>query len=329
MSTFQPDVSIIVPVYNEEESLPELHRWISRVVGEHKLSAEIIMVDDGSSDQSWAVISSLSSEDPRVQGVRFQGNQGKSSALQTGFQLAAGEVVITMDADLQDSPDEIPGLRQMIVAENYDLVSGWKRKRHDPLEKTLPSKFFNKVTSIVSGIKLHDFNCGLKAYRNEVVKSIRLSGEMHRYIPLLAKWNGYGRIGEKVVEHRARQFGVTKFGFERYINGFLDLISVIFVTRFKKKPMHFFGLLGSLSFLVGLFITLYVIGDKIYKLYYNLPVRDVVDQPLFFLALVALIIGTQLFLAGFLAELILRVNPTRHDTLIAETTDAMEVTDAP
>ncbi|MEM9326703.1 MAG: glycosyltransferase family 2 protein [Bacteroidota bacterium] len=323
------DISVVIPVYNEDESLPELHRWIVSVLEEHNLSAEIIMVDDGSRDRSWEVISGLSKADHRVRGVRFPGNQGKSEALQTGFQMARGEVVITMDADLQDSPDEIPGLRAMVLEQDFDLVSGWKKKRHDPLEKTLPSKFFNKVTSIVSGIKLHDFNCGLKAYRNDVVKSIRLYGEMHRYIPLLAKWNGYGRIGERVVEHRARKFGVTKFGLERYLNGFLDLISVVFVTRFKRKPMHFFGLLGSLSFVVGLFITIYVIGDKIYRLYNEMSVRDVVDQPLFFLALVALIIGTQLFLAGFLAELILRVNPSRHDAPIAETTDAPQEADVP
>jgi glycosyltransferase involved in cell wall biosynthesis len=231
---------------------------------------------------------------------------------------------------LQDNPEEIPELYDMIIKEGYDMVSGWKKKRCEPVQsKNLPSRFFNWTARRISKIKLHDFNCGLKAYRKEVVKSIRLYGEMHRYIPLLAKWNGYGRIGEKVVEHRARKFGVTKFGFERYINGFLDLISVVFVTRFKRKPMHFFGLLGSLSFVVGLFITLYVIGEKIYRLYFDLPVRDVVDQPLFFLALVALIIGTQLFLAGFFAALLLRVNPSRHDAPIAETTDATQEADVP
>lgn len=315
------DLSIIIPVFNEEESLIPLIDWINEALKEHSILYEILFIDDGSIDESWSIIKSLSVANQSVVGIKLQGNQGKSEALQVGFRHSKGDVVVTMDGDLQDSPDEIIPLMNMVLNENYDLVSGWKKKRHDPLEKRLPSKFFNKVTSWVSGIDLHDFNCGLKVYRKEVVKSLQLYGEMHRYIPLLAKWNGYGKIGEKVVQHKARQFGTTKFGWERYITGFLDLISVIFVTRFKKKPMHFFGGLGSLSFFIGLGITAFVIGDKIYRIYFQLPVRDVVDQPLFFLALVALVIGTQLFLAGFLAELILRNDPDKDNNRIAESTE--------
>lgn len=318
MKKEQTDVSLVVPVFDEEESLPELFEWIRKVLSRHELKGEIIFIDDGSTDASWDIIDKLSRDNPEVIGLRFNRNYGKSAALHTGFKQASGEVVITMDADLQDSPDEIPELRRMIIEEGYHLVSGWKKKRHDPLSKTVPSKFFNWVTRIVSGIKLHDFNCGLKAYQNRVVKSIEVYGEMHRYIPLLAKWGGFKKIGEKVVEHRARKYGVTKFGLERYLNGFLDLISVSFVTRFRKNPMHFFGLLGTLSFIAGFFITCYVIGDKLYKQYYQLPVRDVVDQPLFFLALVALIVGVQLFLAGFLGEMVTLSNPNKSDYLISE-----------
>lgn len=273
---------------------------------EHGLSFEAIFVDDGSSDNSWAVIDEISKADSNYKGIRFTRNYGKSAALQIGFDNASGEVVITMDADLQDSPDEIPALRKMILEDGYDLVSGWKKKRHDPLSKTIPSKFFNSVTSRVSGIKLHDFNCGLKAYKNQVVKNINVYGEMHRYIPLIAKWNGYKKIGEKVVQHRARQFGETKYGWERFITGFLDLLSVTFVTRFRKSPMHFFGTLGTLFFLLGTFITIWLIGQKLYYIYilnaYD-QLRPITEKPLFFLALVAVVIGTQLFLAGFLAEL--------------------------
>lgn len=312
------DLSVVVPVFNEEESIPELFEWIVRVVDDHGITTEVIFIDDGSSDSSWQVISTLHKSDSRARGIRFNRNYGKSAALQTGFQASKGEVVITMDADLQDSPDEIPGLVKMISEEDYQLVSGWKRKRHDPIGKTIPSKFFNAITRMVSGIKLHDFNCGLKAYHKDVVKSIEVYGEMHRYIPLIAKWNGYYKIGEKVVQHRERKYGTTKFGLERFVNGFLDLISVSFVTRFRKNPMHFFGTLGTLSFLFGLMVTGYVIGDKIYKLSQHLPARDVVDQPLFFLALIALVIGTQLFLAGFLAEMIIQVNPKKSDYLIRE-----------
>ena len=309
------ELSLVIPVYNEEESLPELCKWLERVITASGLSTEALFVDDGSTDRSWPIIRELHEKHDFVKGIRLQGNQGKSFALQAGFDQAEGDVVITLDADMQDSPDEIPALYRMVREDQWDLVSGWKKKRHDPLEKRLPSRFFNGVTRWVSGIKLHDFNCGLKAYRKEVVKSIRLYGEMHRYIPLLAKWNGFTRIGEKVVEHRARQFGKTKFGFERYLTGFLDLLSVIFVTRFKKRPMHFFGGLGSLAMFVGLSITIYVVGDKVYRINQQLPVRDVVDQPLFFLALVALIIGVQLFLAGFIAELILRVMSGKKEQL--------------
>ena len=273
---------------------------------EHGLSFEAIFIDDGSSDNSWKVIDEISKEDSNYKGIRFTRNYGKSAALQVGFDNASGEVVITMDADMQDSPDEIPALRKMIIEEGYDLVSGWKKKRHDPLSKTIPSKFFNSVTSRVSGIKLHDFNCGLKAYKNQVVKNINVYGEMHRYIPLIAKWNGYKKIGEKVVEHRARQFGVTKYGWERFVTGFLDLLSVTFVTRFRKSPMHFFGTLGTLFFLLGTFITIWLIGQKLYYIYildaYD-KLRPITEKPLFFLALIAVVIGTQLFLAGFLAEL--------------------------
>ncbi|MEP4533394.1 MAG: glycosyltransferase family 2 protein [Cyclobacteriaceae bacterium] len=318
MTKSQLDLSIVVPVFNEEESLPELFDWIVRVVDEHGISTEVLFIDDGSTDTSWAVIEELNAKDKRAHGVKFNRNYGKSAALNVGFEQCQGEVVMTMDADLQDSPDEIPELVDMIRKEGYHLVSGWKKKRHDPISKTLPSKFFNKVTSIVSGIKLHDFNCGLKAYHHSVVKNIEVYGEMHRYIPMIAKWNGFSKIGEKVVEHRARKYGYTKFGLERFVNGFLDLISVSFVTRFRKNPMHFFGLLGTLSFVFGILVTGWIIGTKLYNLHYHLPVRDVVDQPLFFLALVAVVIGTQLFLAGFIAEMIIQVNPKKNDYLVIE-----------
>ena len=312
------DLSLVIPVYNEDESLPELFDWIVRVIDANGINAEVLFVDDGSTDASWEVITSLNQKDRRAKGTRFNRNYGKSAALNVGFNQSKGEVIITMDADLQDSPDEIPGLVSMIREEGFHLVSGWKRKRHDPFSKTFPSKFFNKVTSWVSGIKLHDFNCGLKAYHHSVIKNIDVYGEMHRYIPLIAKWNGFTKIGERVVEHRARKYGVTKFGWERFVNGFLDLISVTFVSRFRKNPMHFFGLLGTLSFGFGAIVTVYLIADKMYCLHYGLSVRDIVDQPLFFLALVALIIGTQLFLAGFLAEMVTLVNPKKNDYLIVE-----------
>ncbi|MDN3203141.1 glycosyltransferase family 2 protein [Algoriphagus sediminis] len=296
-------ISVVIPVFNEEESIPELTQWISRVMIQHGFSYELICVNDGSTDNSWTVIRELSKTDKEIKGINFTRNFGKSAALDAGFKKADGEVVITMDADLQDSPDEIPELYRMITEEGLDVVSGWKKERHDPISKTIPSRFFNGVTRWISGIPLHDFNCGLKAYKRKVIKNIHIYGEMHRYIPLLAKWAGFSKIGEKVVQHRARKYGVSKFGLERFLNGFLDLISVSFVHRYKKKPMHFFGLLGTFSFITGFLITCWLIFQKVYGLSKGLQVREIVDQPLFFLALVALIIGVQLFLTGFIAEL--------------------------
>lgn len=308
------DLSIIVPLYNEEESLPELCEWINRVCVEHQFSYEIVLVDDGSTDDSWKIVQQLKSAYSGIKGIKFQRNYGKSAALNEGFKAAQGDVVITMDADLQDSPDEIPGLRQMILDGGYDLVSGWKKVRYDnKLTKNIPSKFFNAVTSRVSKIRLHDFNCGLKAYRKKVVKSIEVYGEMHRYIPVLAKWAGFKKIGEKIVEHRPRKYGVTKFGWERFVNGFLDLLSITFVGKFSKKPMHFFGLWGTAFFLVGLLITLYLIISKIVN-----PAFALTNRPGFYLALTALIIGMQLFLAGFISELIARNAPGRNFYLIEE-----------
>ncbi len=312
------DLSVVVPLFNEDESLQELCDWIVRVV-DGQYTYEIILIDDGSTDNSWQVVEQLSNQNPNIKGIQFNRNYGKSAALDTGFRYCSGNVVITMDADLQDSPDEIPGLYGMIAEQGYDLVSGWKKRRHDPISKTIPSKFFNYITRKISGIHLHDFNCGLKAYKGKVVKNIEVYGEMHRYIPLIAKWNGFKTIGEQVVEHRARKYGVTKFGLERFINGFLDLLSITFVSRFKKKPMHFFGSLGTISFFVGLIITVWLIGVKLYhNLFLNEAARSVVDQPLFFLALVALLVGVQLFLAGFLAEMISLNSRNRQDYLIAK-----------
>jgi glycosyltransferase involved in cell wall biosynthesis len=308
------DLSIIVPLKDEEESLPELVAWIKKVCDEHQYSYEVILVDDGSSDQSWNVIETLSAANPSVKGIKFQRNYGKSAALNEGFKASQGAVVITMDADLQDSPDEIPGLRKMIVEDGFDLVSGWKKKRYDnKLTKNLPSKFFNAVTSKVSDIKLHDFNCGLKAYRKNVVKSVEVYGEMHRYIPVIAKWAGFKKIGEKVVEHRPRKYGVTKFGWERFVNGFLDLMSITFVGKFSKRPMHFFGLWGTIFFLLGISITLYLIIAKIV----NTDVA-LTNRPGFYLALTSVIIGMQLFLAGFISELISRNAPGRNSYLIED-----------
>ncbi len=298
-----PQISVVIPVFNEEESIPELTHWISSVMDTHGFSYEVILINDGSTDRSWEVIQKASAENPNLKGLNFTRNFGKSAALDAGFRRAVGDVVITMDADLQDSPDEIPELYDMIINGGLDVVSGWKKERHDPISKTVPSKFFNGVTRWISGIQLHDFNCGLKAYRNKVVKNVQVYGEMHRYIPLLAKWNGFSKIGEKIVQHQPRKYGYSKFGFERFLNGFLDLITVSFVHRYKKKPMHFFGLLGTLSFLSGFGITAWLIFEKIYSLSNGLKVREIVDQPLFFLALVALIIGVQLFVTGFIAEL--------------------------
>jgi glycosyltransferase involved in cell wall biosynthesis len=286
----------------------------------HRFSYEIILVDDGSTDNSWAVIKALKQKYSSLVGIKLVRNYGKSAALQVGFQAAKARVVITMDADMQDSPDEIPELYQMIVEQNYDLVSGWKKKRYDPLSKTIPTKLFNAATRAMSGVMLHDFNCGLKAYKHQVVKSVQVYGEMHRYIPVIARWAGFKKIGEKVVEHRPRKYGVTKFGLERFINGFLDLLSITFVSKFKKKPMHFFGGIGLLFFLSGFNITAFLIGEKLYKIYHELPVRDVVAQPLFFLALTSLIIGVQLFLAGFLAEMQV-IDNHKTDYIVVDTTE--------
>lgn len=309
------DLSIVIPLKDEEESLPELAGWIKRVCDEHNLSYEIIMVDDGSTDNSWKVIEQLSKNNTAIKGIRFQRNYGKSAALNEGFKAAQGDVVITMDADLQDSPDEVPGLRKMIAEDGFDLVSGWKKKRYDnTITKNIPSKFFNAVTRSMSKIKLHDFNCGLKAYRKKVVKSIEVYGEMHRYIPVLAKWAGFKKIGEKVVEHRPRKYGVTKFGWERFVNGFLDLLSITFVGKFSKRPMHFFGLWGTLFFIVGLGITLYLIVAK----FMDPNNFALTNRPGFYLALTSLILGMQLFLAGFISELISRNAPGRNSYLIED-----------
>jgi len=317
-----PNISIIIPAYNEAESLPELCSWIGQELDSSSHSYEVIIVDDGSSDKTWETIKSLSDESPKVKGYRFNRNYGKSAALNTGFRHSKGEVIITMDADLQDSPAEIPELVRMIE-EGNDLVSGWKQKRHDPISKTIPSRFFNYVTRKLSGINLHDFNCGLKAYRKDVVKNIQVYGEMHRYIPLLAKWEGYTKITEKVVEHRARKYGETKFGLERFIYGFLDLLSVLFVTKFKKRPMHFFGSWGIFYFIMGLLITLWLLGQKVYYNWFlHENVRQVTDQPLFFLALVAVVIGAQLFLVGFLAELVTKTSGKKNDYVVSERSNA-------
>jgi len=298
-------LSIVVPLYNEAESLPELCSWIDRVMKENAFSYEMIFVNDGSNDNSWEVLKQLSTQYSSIIAISFARNYGKSAALHEGFSKASGQVVITMDADLQDSPDEIPELYRLITEENYDLISGWKQKRFDPLSKTIPTKLYNAATRKLSGVKLNDFNCGLKAYKLEVVKTIRLYGEMHRYIPVQAKWNGFTKIGEKVVKHQARKYGVTKFGLERFLFGFLDLLSISFVQIFGKRPMHLFGSLGILSFLTGSCLTIYLIGVKLYNIAYNLKYRNVTDNPLFFLALVAIILGVQLFLAGFIGELLI------------------------
>jgi glycosyltransferase involved in cell wall biosynthesis len=315
MSDQSLDISIVVPLYNEAESLPELCAWIKRVMDEHHFSYEVYLMDDGSTDESWDVVRKIATENPAaIKGVRFNRNYGKTAALQTGFQSVRGNVVITMDADLQDSPDEIPELYRMIMTDGYDLVSGWKQKRYDPITKTLPTKLFNAATRSISGVNLHDFNCGLKAYKNKVVKNITLYGEMHRYIPVVAKWSGFRKIGEKVVQHQSRKYGTTKFGLERFVNGFLDLLSITFVHRFSRAPMHFFGSLGTLSFLIGIFISLWLILKKVYLIYVaHEKFRNVTENPLFFLALVAIIVGTQLFLAGFIGEMMVRQHSVKQD----------------
>ena len=311
-------ISILIPLFNEAESLPELHDWIVKVMNEHDFSYEILFVDDGSSDASWSVIAELKKRNEHIRGFKFQRNYGKTAALQTGFNQAMGSVIITMDADLQDSPEEIPDLYRMITEEGYDLVSGWKKKRYDPITKTWPTKLFNAVTRSISGVSLHDFNCGLKAYRSKVVKNILIYGEMHRYIPVIAKWQGFDRIGEKVVQHQARKYGTTKFGLDRFINGFLDLLSITFFHKFGRRPMHFFGTMGILSFLAGSFITLVLIGQKLYNIWAGLKYRNVTDHPLFFLALVAVILGVLLFLAGFIGELLVKHNITKEEYTIGE-----------
>jgi glycosyltransferase involved in cell wall biosynthesis len=306
------DISVVVPLFNEDESLPELTAWIDKVMKANSFTYEIVMVDDGSKDKSWSVIEELHAKNPNVKGIKFRRNYGKSAALNTGFEAVKGDVVITMDADLQDSPDEIPGLYKMIMEDDFDVVSGWKKKRHDPISKTIPTKLFNWATRKMSGIYLHDFNCGLKAYKNAVVKSIEVYGEMHRYIPVIAKAAGFANISEKVVEHRARKFGVTKFGgWSRFINGLLDLMSIYFVSRFGKRPMHFFGSIGTLVFMVGFIILSYFFVDRIFLGGYGATGR-----PLFFMGIVALLVGSQLFLAGFLGELIARNAPDRNVYLV-------------
>jgi len=307
------DISVVVPLYNEDESLPELCAWISRVMIENGFSWEVILVDDGSNDNSWEVIRSLQTSDSHIRGIRFRRNYGKSGALNVGFEACNGNVVITMDADLQDSPDEIPQLYRMITEEGFDLVSGWKQKRFDPITKTLPTKLFNWAARKMSGIYLHDFNCGLKAYKNDVVKSIEVYGEMHRYIPVLAKWAGFKKIGEKVVQHRARKYGVTKFGWERFVNGFLDLLSITFVSRFGKRPMHLFGLIGTLSFIIGFAIAAYLTFAKFAYQAYKMT-----DRPIFYFGLFFMVVGTQMFLAGFLGELISRNGHDRNNYQVRE-----------
>ncbi len=303
------DITVVIPLKDEAESLPELTQWIKRVMESNQFSFETILVDDGSKDQSWAVITEISKHDSRFKGIKFKRNYGKSAALNVAFREAKGDVVITMDADLQDSPDEIPSLYSKVKNENYDLVSGWKKKRYDNLlTKNIPSKFFNAVTRKMSGIKLHDFNCGLKAYKNEVIKGIEVYGEMHRYIPVLAKWQGYTRIGEKEVEHRARKYGTTKFGWERFVNGFLDLATIMFIGKFRKKPMQFFGLLGVFAFLIGFITSGYLIVSKMINFDYAITSR-----PAFYISLTSMVIGTQLFLAGFISEMISRGAPDRNN----------------
>ncbi len=308
------DISVIVPLYNEAESLPELTDWIRRVMNEHHFTYEIILVDDGSRDNSWQVVQDLKKGHEQISGIKFRRNYGKSAALNVGFVAAQGEVVITMDADLQDSPDEIPALYTRIKDQGVDLVSGWKQKRYDPLTKTIPTKLFNSVTRGMSGIhNLHDFNCGLKAYKKDVVKSIEVYGEMHRYIPVIAKWAGFTNIQEQVVQHYPRKYGTTKFGPGRFIKGFLDLLSIFFVGKFGKRPMHFFGTIGVISFLIGIFITIYIISDKLISIANGTYYRNITDQPIFYLALVAVVIGTQLFLTGFVAELVSRNSTERNN----------------
>jgi len=314
------NISVVIPQLNEEESLPELTRWIVEVLSRAGLTFEIIYIDDGSTDDSWAVIERQASEFPgRVRGIRFQRNYGKSAALNVGFEAAKGDVVFTMDADLQDSPDELPGMYRRMLDERLDILSGWKRKRYDPISKTIPTRLFNWATRRVSGVhNLHDFNCGLKAYHSRVVKSIEVYGEMHRYIPVIANWAGFRKIEEQVVQHQARKYGHTKFGMDRFINGFLDLMSIYFMSKFGRRPMHFFGLYGTLCFLSGGMITAFLIGLKLYNIAFGNPYRLVTQQPLFFLSLVLIVVGAQLFLTGFLAELVTRNSTDRNRYLVSQ-----------
>lgn len=313
------DISVIIPLYNEDESLPELTAWIGRVMQENQFSYEVIMVDDGSNDSSWNVIETLSAQNKHLKAIKFRRNYGKSAALHSGFQIAEGDVVVTMDADMQDSPDEIPELYRMIMKDDYDLISGWKQKRYDPLSKTIPTKLFNATARKFSGIQLHDFNCGLKAYKNKVIKNIEVYGEMHRYIPILAKQSGFTKIGEKVVQHRARKYGITKFGLNRFVNGFLDLLSITFITRFSKKPMHLFGALGTILFIIGFFAAGWLGVDKLLALSNNIKMPLVTDSPYFYIALTSMILGTQLFLIGFVAELVSRSASDRNVYQIEKT----------
>jgi len=310
------NISVVIPLLDEQDSLRELSDWISKVMMENHFSYEIIFIDDGSKDDSWQIIEQLSQENEHIKGIKFRRNYGKSAALNVGFEAALGEVVITMDADLQDSPEEIPELHRLIKEEKYDLISGWKKKRYDPPSKTIPTKIFNWATRKMSGISLHDFNCGLKAYKRDVVKNIEVYGEMHRYIPVIAKWSGFTKIGEKEVHHQERKYGTTKFGLERFINGFLDLMSITFVSKFGKRPMHLFGFLGTIMFFIGFFVSLWLGADKLYSIYHNEHARLITEQPLFYIALVTMTLGTQLFLAGFLGELISRSSPVRNNYLV-------------
>jgi len=312
------DISIVIPLLNEAESLPELHVWIKRVMDEHKLSYEVIFIDDGSSDESWSIIEQLKNSFSEVKGLKFRRNYGKSAALNEGFALAQGDSVFTMDADLQDSPDELPAMHKMLWEEGFDLVSGWKQKRYDPITKTLPTKLYNWATRRMSGIFLHDFNCGLKAYKNEVVKSIEVYGEMHRYIPVMAHRAGYKKIGEKIVQHQSRKYGTTKFGLSRFVRGPLDLLSIIFVSKFGKRPMHFFGFWGAVAFVLGFSLTAFVLIQKFIALAKGMRHTLVADNPLFYLALTMLIVGSQLFMGGFLAEMISRNAPNRNQYEISE-----------
>ena len=314
-------ISVVIPLFNEHESLPELTRWIDEVMKKNDFEYEIVYVDDGSNDGSWKVIQDLKTKYNQIRALRFRRNYGKSAGLNRGFDACKGDVVITMDADLQDNPEEIPELVRMITEDGFDLVSGWKKKRYDPITKTVPTKLYNWAARRMSGIMLHDFNCGLKAYRQDVVKSVEVYGEMHRYIPVIAKWAGFNYIGEKVVKHQERKFGVTKFGIERFINGPLDLLVITFMSRFGKRPMHFFGVAGTLMFLLGGAVSTWLIIEKVIAIANQTKVREVTDQPLFYLAILAMIIGTQLFTAGFLAEMISRSSHDRNNYQISETID--------